>query len=290
MRAGATSWELTGKPKVWSGGIARLRGLRPWQSSGGTKTVRSCQVAWAICGVRSRPLKGLAARRPCKRRGNVTKSRNAAICQSGQIMQAADLLANNPAPTDADIDAAMSGNLCRCGTYTALRAAIHDAARAMGSGPMEHLAGQDHAARAFAGCGRGGGRRRHLASITFANRSKTRWPPIRAPTVERPMSSLTRRVWTIIAPRGRNGGKGVHTTLGRACSRRTGRGFRVHPGRAWPALCRLLQRRADCMVRCPLPITAMKDWQHSVVGGLGAVSKLLGLQVTGGSTSTGRCL
>jgi len=49
-------------------------------------------------------------------------------CQSGQIMQAASLLADNPAPTDADIDDAMSGNLCRCGTYPRIRAAIHDAA------------------------------------------------------------------------------------------------------------------------------------------------------------------
>ncbi len=49
-------------------------------------------------------------------------------CQSGQIMQAASLLAETPAPTDAEIDDAMSGNLCRCGTYPRIRAAIHDAA------------------------------------------------------------------------------------------------------------------------------------------------------------------
>jgi len=49
-------------------------------------------------------------------------------CQSGQIMQAAALLAENPSPTDADIDDAMQGNLCRCGTYPRIRAAIHDAA------------------------------------------------------------------------------------------------------------------------------------------------------------------
>ncbi|WP_164657902.1 (2Fe-2S)-binding protein [Tropicibacter sp. Alg240-R139] len=49
-------------------------------------------------------------------------------CQSGQIMQAASLLAENSAPTDADIDDAMQGNLCRCGTYPRIRAAIHDAA------------------------------------------------------------------------------------------------------------------------------------------------------------------
>lgn len=50
-------------------------------------------------------------------------------CQAGQIMQAAALLARNPAPGDADIDAAMAGNLCRCGTYQRIRRAIHRAAR-----------------------------------------------------------------------------------------------------------------------------------------------------------------
>jgi isoquinoline 1-oxidoreductase subunit alpha len=49
-------------------------------------------------------------------------------CQSGQIMSATALLEKNAAPTDADIDAAMSGNICRCGTYTRIRAAIHAAA------------------------------------------------------------------------------------------------------------------------------------------------------------------
>ncbi len=50
-------------------------------------------------------------------------------CQSGQIMSAAALLNANPKPTDADIDAAMKGNICRCGTYPADPGAIHDAAR-----------------------------------------------------------------------------------------------------------------------------------------------------------------
>ena len=49
-------------------------------------------------------------------------------CQSGQIMSATALLAKNRAPSDADIDAAMSGNVCRCGTYNQIRAAIKDAA------------------------------------------------------------------------------------------------------------------------------------------------------------------
>ncbi len=50
-------------------------------------------------------------------------------CQPGQIMQATDLLARNSAPSDAQIDAAMAGNLCRCGTYPRIRGAIHQAAR-----------------------------------------------------------------------------------------------------------------------------------------------------------------
>ncbi|HUP08178.1 MAG TPA: (2Fe-2S)-binding protein [Caldimonas sp.] len=50
-------------------------------------------------------------------------------CQSGQIMSAAALLTSNPNPTDADIDQAMSGNICRCGTYPRIRAAIHTAAK-----------------------------------------------------------------------------------------------------------------------------------------------------------------
>ena len=50
-------------------------------------------------------------------------------CQSGQVMAAAALLAKNPRPSDADIDTALAGNLCRCGTYPRIRAAVHDAAR-----------------------------------------------------------------------------------------------------------------------------------------------------------------
>jgi aerobic-type carbon monoxide dehydrogenase small subunit (CoxS/CutS family) len=55
-------------------------------------------------------------------------------CQSGQIMSAAALLAAKPKPTDADIDAAMSGNICRCGTYQRIRRAIHRAAGSLAQG------------------------------------------------------------------------------------------------------------------------------------------------------------
>ena len=53
-------------------------------------------------------------------------------CQSGQVMAAAALLAKKKRPTDADIDAAMAGNICRCATYVRIRAAIHEAAKSLG--------------------------------------------------------------------------------------------------------------------------------------------------------------
>ena len=55
-------------------------------------------------------------------------------CQSGQIMSASALLASNPRPTDSDIDDAMSGNICRCGTYVRIREAIKQAAQSPGQG------------------------------------------------------------------------------------------------------------------------------------------------------------
>jgi isoquinoline 1-oxidoreductase alpha subunit len=56
-------------------------------------------------------------------------------CQSGQIMSAAALLASNAKPSDADIDSAMSGNICRCATYVRIRAAIHEAAESLPATP-----------------------------------------------------------------------------------------------------------------------------------------------------------
>ena len=60
-------------------------------------------------------------------------------CQSGQLMAAAALLKQNPKPTDADIDAAMSGNICRCGTYPRIRAAIHQAAGIQQAAAIHHI-------------------------------------------------------------------------------------------------------------------------------------------------------
>jgi isoquinoline 1-oxidoreductase subunit alpha len=66
-------------------------------------------------------------------------------CQSGQIMSAAALLAKHPQPTDSDIDAAMNGNVCRCGTYIRVRQAIHQAA-SMAKAEVEQL-GPDNGRR-----------------------------------------------------------------------------------------------------------------------------------------------
>lgn len=92
---------------------------------------RSCQLpASAVNGRRVTTIEGLSA--------NATHALQQAweeldvpqcgYCQAGQIMQAADLLAKNPRPTDEDIDSAMYGNLCRCATYLRIREGIHRAA------------------------------------------------------------------------------------------------------------------------------------------------------------------
>lgn len=96
------------------------------------QAVRSCQVTLGDLWGAVTTIEGLGGQTPLQAAWERHQVAQCGYCQSGQIMQAADLLANNPAPTDADIDAAMGGNLCRCGTYTAIRAAIHDAARDIG--------------------------------------------------------------------------------------------------------------------------------------------------------------
>jgi isoquinoline 1-oxidoreductase alpha subunit len=62
-------------------------------------------------------------------------------CQAGQIMSAAALLAKTPKPTDKDIDSAMNGNLCRCGTYLRIRAAVHKAAELASATPHKPTVG-----------------------------------------------------------------------------------------------------------------------------------------------------
>ena len=92
---------------------------------------RSCQVALADVGTRRiTTIEGLSADRShaVQKAWMEIDVPQCGYCQSGQIMSAAALLAKTPKPTDADIDAAMAGNICRCGTYQRIRAAIHRAA------------------------------------------------------------------------------------------------------------------------------------------------------------------
>ena len=93
--------------------------------------VRSCSVPIsAVAGKRVTTIEGLTPDRShaLQRAWLELDVPQCGYCQSGQLMSAAALLARNPAPSDADIDTAMSGNICRCGTYQRIRAAIHLAA------------------------------------------------------------------------------------------------------------------------------------------------------------------
>ncbi|MCY4342041.1 MAG: (2Fe-2S)-binding protein [Gammaproteobacteria bacterium] len=98
--------------------------------------VRSCQLPVAdLDGKSISTIESLEARHPelvgTWVADNVAQC---GYCQAGQLMSAAALLDANPAPTDQDIDAAMTGNICRCGTYSRIRAAIHDAASQRNAG------------------------------------------------------------------------------------------------------------------------------------------------------------
>ena len=97
--------------------------------------VRSCQVTAADAdGTQITTIEGLGtpgAPHPVQQAWIEAQVAQCGYCQSGQIMQAAWLLAGNPAPTDDEIDAVMSGNLCRCGTYPRIRQAVHAAAARM---------------------------------------------------------------------------------------------------------------------------------------------------------------
>ena len=97
--------------------------------------IRSCSVpATAAAGQEVTTLEGLAAPdgtlHPVQQAWIDEDVAQCGYCQSGQIMSAAALLARNPQPSDEDIDRAMAGNLCRCGTYKRIRKAIHIAAAA----------------------------------------------------------------------------------------------------------------------------------------------------------------
>jgi aerobic-type carbon monoxide dehydrogenase small subunit (CoxS/CutS family) len=97
--------------------------------------VRACQTpAAAAEGRQVTTIEGLSADRshPVQRAWLELDVPQCGYCQSGQIMSAVALLSETPRPSDSDIDAAMTGNVCRCATYVRIRAAIHDAARRMG--------------------------------------------------------------------------------------------------------------------------------------------------------------
>jgi len=110
---GACTVHLDGKPVRSCGtplSAAAGKKITTIEAIGATPTGKKVQQAWAALDV---PQCG--------------------YCQSGQIMSATALLAAKPNPSDADIDAAMAGNICRCGTYTRVRAAIHKAAGTKGA-------------------------------------------------------------------------------------------------------------------------------------------------------------
>lgn len=99
------------------------------------KAARSCQIdAKAAEGKKIVTIEQLPDSHPVKTAWIEDEVPQCGYCQPGQIMQAASLLAENPHPTDADIDASMSGIICRCGTYQRIRRAIHQATGATAEG------------------------------------------------------------------------------------------------------------------------------------------------------------
>ena len=93
--------------------------------------IRSCSYAVSgAAGKNVTTVEGLSAdgNHPVQKAWRELNVAQCGYCQSGQIMSAAALLERNPNPSDSDIDTAMSGNICRCGTYTRIRSAIHKAA------------------------------------------------------------------------------------------------------------------------------------------------------------------
>jgi aerobic-type carbon monoxide dehydrogenase small subunit (CoxS/CutS family) len=95
------------------------------------EAVRSCITGvGSVAGKKITTIEGLSGDRshPLQRAWIELDVPQCGYCQSGQIMSAAALLAKNPSPSDADISTAMAGNICRCGTYSRIRKAIHRAA------------------------------------------------------------------------------------------------------------------------------------------------------------------
>jgi isoquinoline 1-oxidoreductase subunit alpha len=100
------------------------------------RPIRSCITPVAtVAGKQVRTIEGLGSKpaRAVQDAWVELQVPQCGYCQSGQIMSATALLESNKSPSDADIDAAMSGNICRCATYQRIRAAIHRAAEQLGS-------------------------------------------------------------------------------------------------------------------------------------------------------------
>jgi isoquinoline 1-oxidoreductase subunit alpha len=98
------------------------------------QSIRSCVTPLAsVAGREVRTIEGLQseAAKAVQAAWVALQVPQCGYCQSGQIMSATALLDKNTSPTDADIDAAMSGNICRCATYSRIRAAIHSAAQSL---------------------------------------------------------------------------------------------------------------------------------------------------------------
>lgn len=98
------------------------------------QAMRSCLMPISsLSGKQITTIEGLSenAQHPLQQAWVANNVPQCGYCQPGQIMSASALLASNPTPTDNDINIAMSGNLCRCGTYVRIRKAIHDAAKIM---------------------------------------------------------------------------------------------------------------------------------------------------------------
>jgi isoquinoline 1-oxidoreductase alpha subunit len=152
----STSFELNGKaatldadptmPLLWA--VREVAGLPGTKFGCGMALCGACTVHLDGKAIRScvTPLSAVAGRKVTTIEGLASAPAKAVqaawvelqvpqcgYCQSGQIMSATALLEKNPAPSDADIDSAMSGNICRCATYSRIRAAIHTAAGSLRS-------------------------------------------------------------------------------------------------------------------------------------------------------------
>lgn len=93
------------------------------------KAERSCQIAVRdVQGKKITTIEGIPETHPVKKAWIEDDVPQCGYCHPGQIMSAVALLRKNPSPTDADIDTAMTGNICRCGTYQRIRRAVHRAA------------------------------------------------------------------------------------------------------------------------------------------------------------------